>query len=357
MPITLRLFQEVDKEAWNSYVLGHPDGTYCHLAGWKEVIEKAYGHKTYYLIAIKENQDSIISGILPLVHLKHFLFGNHLVSIPFFDLGGLLADDQETERALLSEAIKLGCQLGVDKIELRQTTLLPSAKLITGEKYFLQTKSHKVRMLLSLPKSPEILIKSFKSKLRSQINKPLKEGLYSKMGGLELLEDFYQVFLINMRDLGSPVHSKKLMKLVLQEFSENTQLIVIYKEKIPLACSLIVVFKDIVENPWASALKEYNPLSPNMLLYWTMLEYACKNGYSFFDFGRSSVDQGTYKFKEQWGAEPTPLHWHLFVLNGHQVTDRESEKAKFDKAIEYWKKLPVFTTRLIGPYIRKHISL
>jgi FemAB-related protein (PEP-CTERM system-associated) len=198
---------------------------------------------------------------------------------------------------------------------------------------------------------------SFKSKLRSQINKPLKEGLHSRVGGLELLEDFYSVFSVNMRDLGSPVHSKKLLELVLQNFSEDAKLIVVYKENQPLAGSLVFGFRDILENPWASAIKEYSRLSPNMLLYWAMLEYACKNGYSFFDFGRSSVDQGTYKFKEQWGAEPTPLHWHLFILNGHPITEELSEKAKFDKAIKYWKRLPVFTTRLIGPYIRKHISL
>lgn len=355
--ITIRFYKDSDKENWNSYILAHREGTYCHLAGWKEVIEKAYGHKTYYLVAIKEDQDSIISGVLPLVHLKHFLFGNHLVSIPFLDLGGLLADDQETERALLSEAIELGRRLGVDKIELRQTTLLPSGKLTTGEKNFLQTRSHKVRMLLSLPKSPEILMNSFKSKLRSQINKPLKEGLRSRVGGLELLEDFYSVFLVNMRDLGSPVHSKKLLELVLQNFSENSKLIVIYKANQPLAGSLVFGFRTILENPWASAIKEFSRLSPNMLLYWTMLQYACERGFTAFDFGRSSIDQGTYKFKEQWGAEPTPLHWHLFVLKGYPVAEEGSEKTKFGKAIEYWKRLPVFTTRLIGPYIRKHIGL
>jgi FemAB-related protein (PEP-CTERM system-associated) len=212
-------------------------------------------------------------------------------------------------------------------------------------------------MLLKLPSSSEILIKSFKSKLRSQINKTLKEDLYSKIGGIELLEDFYEVFSINMRDLGSPVHSKKLVRAVLEEFQKESKIVVIYKESQPVACSLIVGFKDTLENPWASALKQYSRLSPNMLLYWTMLEHASNGGYAYFDFGRSSVDEGTYKFKEQWGAEPRPLHWYYFLADDHPMEEDDSEKSRFDKAIQYWKKLPVFITKMIGPPIRKHIGL
>ena len=113
-------------------------------------------------------------------------------------------------------------------------------------------------------------MKSFKSKLRSQIKKPIKEGLEAKVGGPELLEDFYKVFLINMRDLGSPVHSKKLMQNVLVAFLDKAKIIVVYKDRDPLACSLIIEFNDTLENPWASSLREYSRLSPNMLLYWTM---------------------------------------------------------------------------------------
>lgn len=389
--ITIRFYQEIDQEQWDSYVLNHSQSTLYHLSGWKDVIENTYGHKTYYLMAVKNDgyeeshntqQDEIyktsgiscelkgeyVVGVLPLVLLKSIFFGRNLISMPFFDIGGVLADSREIEKELLSEAIKLAAQLKISKLELRQIGLLSSLgsydfKQLAKDSEFrahhwvYQIRSHKVRMLLKLPTSSEILIKSFKSKLRSQINKTQKEGLYSKIGGIELLEDFYKVFLINMRDLGSPVHSKKLMRTVLEEFHKESQIVVIYKEIQPLACSLIVGFKDILENPWASALKEYSRLSPNMLLYWTMLEYACNGGYAYFDFGRSSVDEGTYKFKEQWGAEPEPLHWHYFLMNGQRMKEGDSEKSRFDKAIQYWKKLPVSVTKMIGPTIRKNIPL
>ena len=212
-------------------------------------------------------------------------------------------------------------------------------------------------MLLDLPESSEALMQSFKAKLRSQIKKPLKEGLKSKVGSVELLDYFYKVFSKNMRDLGSPVHSKSLMKNVLEEFFKESKIIMVYKDDQPIACSLIVGFKYTLENPWASALRQYSQLSPNMFLYWTMLEYACDNDLKYFDFGRSSPDEGTYKFKEQWGAIPTTLHWHYISLDSQPIDEETSEKSKFDKAIRFWQKIPVPITKIIGPMIRKHIGL
>jgi FemAB-related protein (PEP-CTERM system-associated) len=198
-------------------------------------------------------------------------------------------------------------------------------------------------------------MKGFKSKLRSQIAKPLREGLTSRTGGAELLEDFYKVFLINMRDLGSPVHSLKLMRHVLGEFAERSGIIVVYRSNEPVSAALMIGFGRTLRNPWASSLRKYASLSPNMLLYLRMLEYACANGYRVFDFGRSSVGEGTYKFKEQWGAVPAPLCWHYISLDG-KLPDSDT-KTRFETATRYWKRLPVLVTRAIGPSIRKHISL
>jgi FemAB-related protein (PEP-CTERM system-associated) len=212
-------------------------------------------------------------------------------------------------------------------------------------------------MPLKLPGSSRELMESFKSKLRSQIKKPMKEGLDVRSGGKELVEDFYKVFLVNMRDLGSPVHSKKLILSVLDEFENRARIFLVYKGKEPVASSLVIGFGKTLNNPWASSLKEYSRLSPNMLLYWGMLEYACDNGFEVFEFGRSTPGEGTYRFKEQWGATPAALHWHTISLKGPQHTEVQTEKDRFAGAVRYWQKLPVPVTRLIGPYIRKYIGL
>jgi len=328
------------------------------LSGWKNVIEKTYGHKTHYLMAV--DPKNTIAGILPLVHLKHFIFGNNLTSIPYFDMCGVLANDVQIEETLFNQAIKLGHTLKVDSIDLRHTHPLSWLNQIDQKDStttFQYNNHDKVRMVLELPETSELLMKSFNSKFRNKIKRPIKAGLKCKIGGIELLNDFYTVFTINMRDLGSPVHSKRFIENVLNEFSNKAKLGIVYKDNQPISCIMVIGFKNVLANPWASALREYSNLRANTLQYWTMLEYACDNSYIFFDFGRSSPDEGTYKFKQKWGAEPIPLHWYNISMNDQVADTASSKKSKFDKAIKFWQKMPVGVTKILGPFVRKYISL
>lgn len=346
---------------------GHPRATYCHLIGWQKVIKRTYGHADHYLLAEKKGK---IVGVLPLFRLKSLLFGDSLISMPFLDYGGLLSDDDEAGKSLLMAAIDLAHRLRVDGIELRHVespqwfegfdqNKNDSGSNPTGRaNVVIQDRSSaKIRMLLQLPENSEYLMKSFKSKLRSQITKPLKEGCSVTFGGTELLDDFYEVFSINMRDLGSPVHKKKLFRNLFDEFPDKSKIFLVSKDKQCVAVSIVIGFKGVLENPWASSLRKHRQLGTNMLLYWAMLQYACDNGFRYFDFGRSSPGEGTFKFKEQWGPDAQNLQWMYLSLDGRQGGDGSSQKVKFQRMVDYWKRLPVPLTRIIGPRLRKYIGL
>jgi hypothetical protein len=94
-----------------------------------------------------------------------------------------------------------------------------------------------------------------------------------------------------------------------------------------------------------------------MLLYWALIGYACDQGFEYFDFGRSTPEEGTYKFKEQWGAKPSPLYWHSIFLKDKRAGNSPSNKSTYEKAIRYWMKLPIPVANRIGPLIRKNIAL
>ena len=361
----IRLLNGGEEQAWDAYVRNHPKSTLCHLSGWRRVIENTYGHRTYYLLAEgdRSNGEPGLTGVLPLVHIKSIFFGNSLVSMPFLNYGGLLADDEEAERLLLQEAIRLGREFGVKNIDLRHIDPVSwldvkESDPSEGPPAF-SPGIRKVRMVLALPESSAKLFESFKSKLRSQIRKPQKEGLSAFIGGSELLDDFYHVFLINMRDLGSPVHSKKLFENILKEFGDDVKLGIVKHHESATAAGLIFCFRDLVEIIWASSLREYNHLSPNMLLYWSLLEHVTDAGYRYFDFGRSTPDERTYKFKEQWGAKPTPLYWYSISPNGTPVDQGkygEGDQVR-QKGEMIWRKTPLCLANLIGPIIRKQIPL
>lgn len=307
-----------------------------------------------------KNSDNQIVGVFPLIYISSYFFGKSLVSIPYFDSGGVLAVDKLTEIALLKKSIQLAEELGAAQVEFRQYYRLFSFEDFANSQteWKLSVSTNKVRMVLeNIPDNSELLMKSFTSKLRSQIRKPIKEGLTTKIGGVELVDDFYSVFAENMRDLGSPVHSKKFIAETLRAFPNAANVFIVYGNQKPLAGSVTIGFKDILHNPWASSLRSYSHLAPNMLLYWSMLEFACQKDYQRFDFGRSTPGEGTYKFKEQWGARPEPLYWYRLSKTKDQNWGEQLDKDKMSKVIEYWKKLPVPLTKIIGPRIRKYISL
>lgn len=335
---------------WDSYVKKHYEANLYHLSFFKSVVESTYHHHSFYFIAIDDNSE--IRGILPLFLINSFFYGKELVSLPFCDYGGILADTPDVFNLLFNKATDLYHQQKCTGLELRQI----------NKQYFQQNnyssqiaiKTSKVRMLLKLPQSPDLLFSSFAAKLRSQIRKPQRDGCICVNGGLELLNDFYDVFVFNMRDLGSPVHSKDIMKQMLLKRPECTRIFLVYHQKMPVACSLVSGFNEILVNPWASFKRTHQKIAPNMLLYWEMLNYAVCNGYRFFDFGRSTSDEGTYKFKAQWGALPQQLYWYKYGNSALKSEDDTGLKKSFMKL---WCKLPLPITCMIGPVLRRQIHL
>ncbi len=333
------------RERWDKYVHKSCLTSAYHLSGWKEVIENSFGHSTVYLLSEDDNKE--IKGILPMVQLKSALFGNYMVSLPYFTYGGVCADNDEIRDKLIRAAIEYAQSSKAKHIEMRHTGPIANG---------LPVKTAKVSMRLLLAKNADDLFKSFPAKLRSQIRKPAKDGLYAKLGREEELNSFYEVFSVNMRDLGTPVYSKHFFSNILRTFPDCTWICSVYtKDGIPVASGFLLGFKNMIEIPWASSLRSYNNLSPNMLLYWSVLKFACESGYGAFDFGRSTPGEGTYKFKSQWGAKPVQLYWHYWLKNGGALPELNPRNPKYRAAIEVWRRLPVGLTRLIGPAIIKNL--
>jgi hypothetical protein len=111
----------------------------------------------------------------------------------------------------------------------------------------------------------------------------------------------------------------------------------------------------MVQLPWASALRSYNTLCPNVLLYWDAIQFANEAGAPVFDMGRSTPNEGTFKFKAQWGAEPVPLHWEYRLLADAQVPNVSPANPKYQWAIALWQKLPLAVTLRVGPMIVRAI--
>ncbi len=343
-PTVVRVLQESEYPAWDHYVSEHSDASTYHLSVWRHILGQAFG-KTWYVVGVL--QGSRVVGGIPLVHMQSSLFGNFLVSMPYFNYGGVLVECDEWCSPILDECVALAKQLNVKHIEMRH---------LKNHYAQLPGKTDKVSMWLPLPSDADALMKSFKPKLRSQIRKGEKNGLGVRDGGIELLDDFYEVFSRNMRDLGTPVYGKSFFQMILEAFPKTARLVVVTNpEGRPIASGFLLGHRGRLEIPWASSLREYNYLQSNMYLYWNCLKYACEQSYGTFDFGRSTLDAPTFKFKKQWGAEPVSHNWHYWLDGKQDVPQLNPQNPKFKLAIATWQRLPLFVTKLVGPVIAKHL--
>ncbi len=330
---------------WEAYVAnGENEIPLSRHPAWLQVLRRGLGHTPYCLEASDGEE---VRGTLPLVHVQSLLFGRFLVSLPYLNYGGVIADDELTARLLIERAIRLADELEVRYLELRHERAIEHPLLP-------DRMTNKVHMRLALPDRPEKLWSRLSAKVRNLVRKGQKSDLTVHWGGAELLDEFYGVFSRNMRDLGTPAYGRKLFQEVLRHFPDRAEFCVVRAGFQPVAGALLLHGWNVTEVPSASALREFNHTSANMLMYWHLLQRAILRGRRVFDFGRSTLEGNTYRFKKQWGAAAFPAVWQYYTRVGAR-SDLRPENPRYQRLIHIWQRLPLSLTRLIGPAIVRGI--
>jgi FemAB-related protein (PEP-CTERM system-associated) len=311
---------------------------------WLAVFQSGLGHVPYCLEAVEGGKTR---GFLALAYVRSLLFGRFLVSLPYLNYGGALADDDDVGIQLIDRAVELAHQLRVRYLNLRHER--PADHPALGARL-----STKVHMRLELPDTLGKLWDRLSAKVRNLVRKGLKCGLTTAWGEGELLPEFYAVFSRNMRDLGTPVYGRALFQSILHQFPGRAELCVVRAAGRAVAAALLLHGWGVTEVPSASSLREANHTSANMLMYWNLLERAVQRQQQVFDFGRSTRDSNTFRFKKQWGAVAAPAEWQYHLLRGGSG-DMRPDNPRYRHFIRLWQRLPVPLTRWIGPGIVRGI--
>jgi FemAB-related protein (PEP-CTERM system-associated) len=328
--------QPAGKAEWNEFVLRFPRSIF-HRADWRSVW-KVYGLQHHDLVAREKGQ---IVGVLPLVLQNSPMIGRQLVSLPWFDAAGPLTECGTAASALVEAALSLADRLRARWVQIRCIEPRPVSPYV---------RTDKVLMELGLQTNPDALWKGLDPKVRNQVRKAEKSGLVVCSGGPELIGDYFHVYVRNMRDLGSPSHSRAFFDAVAASFGAETRIWVVRLDGRPVGAGFTMANGTALEIPWASSLKDFNKLCVNHLMYWKILERACDDGFQVFRFGRSSTSSGTYHFKKQWGAKEVPLYWYFLsrkpvVAEAAATPPQES----FGWASRAWQKLPLGVSKRLGP--------
>jgi len=338
----VRSFVEGDRQAWNAFVLANPEGTFFHLAEWQDVLHRAFGHRTHYLLAERNGE---VRGVLPLAEVKSLLFGHALVSTPFCVYGGIVAADEVANAALEKAACALARDLGVDHLEMRnrkrQHPDWPCKDLYVTFRKPIDADSEK--NMLAIPR-----------KQRAMVRKGIKEELRAEID--EDVGRIYDMYSESLRNLGTPMFGKRYLEILKETFGEACDIVTILKGDQAVASVLNFYFRDEVLPYYGGGTQEARAVAGNDFMYWQVMERARERGCRLFDYGRSKRGTGAFDFKTYWGFEPEPLYYEYFLVKRTEMPNLSPTNPKYGKAIDLWRKLPLKLTQLVGPPVAKYLG-
>ncbi len=341
--LSIKLMQPQDAASWDRFVQECPEASFFHRAGWQPVIERAFGHKTWFFFAETEGR---IIGVLPLAEIKSALFGHSLSSLPFCVYGGIATESAAARAALNQAAQELAARLNVGHLEYR------NIKADTQEGW--HTKELYVTFRKEIDPDEEKNMLAIPRKQRAMVRKGIKFELKSELD--QGVDRFFHAYSTSVHRLGTPVFSKKFFRLLKEVFGQDCEVMTIVKDERVIASVMSFYFRDEVLPYYGGGTGEARDLAGNDFMYWELMRRACARGIKVFDFGRSKLGTGAFDFKKNWGFEPQPLHYSYQLHKSTAVPDNNPLNPKYQLFIKMWQRLPLSVANLIGPHIVKNLG-
>jgi FemAB-related protein (PEP-CTERM system-associated) len=354
-PLRVREVLPGEDARWDAFVSRHPWGSFYHLTGWSRVVREVFHHQPHHLVV---EQGRRWLGVLPLFLTRSPFLGRNLVSVPYAVYGGVLADSEPAQQALLEHAAALARTLGAGYVELRHLEARP------GER---PRSPLYVTFRCQLPEDPQAVMALIPKKARAEVRRArasVDAGGEGRAPGHGIVvtpdgtvEELFALFADNKRRLGSPALPRRWFQGLVDEFGKAA---VIHRARDPqgrtLAAVMSFCFKDTVYAYYSGSLTGINDTGVNNLIYCEIMEWAVRQGYARFDFGRSRHDSGPAKFKKNMGFEAEPLHYeYLLVGEGATLPAFHPSNPRLDLPRRLWSKLPLRATHWLGARLSRYL--
>jgi serine/alanine adding enzyme len=315
---------------------------------WMKFASNVYHFPLYRFVA---EEDGKVCGLLALVHVKHFAFGNYMTTAPFASYGGFAFSSIEVRNVLLEKANQLRKDLNADYVNVRF-----EAGESTPPSGWVQHPNY-CTYRAALSSDAEAMLASYSSAHRNHIRKSLKKDFYIKFGRLDVLEDAYEGLARSMHELGSPYHSKMYLQKMVESLGDPLEFAVVYDSRQKIAGAGVFIMQGkVVTNLHANILRAFRSDYAGEFLYWSVITRYGEKGFSTFDMGRSLIGSGNETFKMKWKPRKQLLAYWYSLKDGVETPDLNQKNPKFKIAIGLWKQLPDFIIRPLGPLLIKGLA-
>lgn len=282
---------QYEKE-WNSFIEQHPKGTFFHTTYHLKFLELNGREIQSYIFF---GEDGEIRGIFPIVKEKFFFLERYkspgfIGNIPFDEILPMV------KKYFSKRAVYL---------------------ILNFPDYTEEPKENEVCTFM-LDIAGKTIGDIWKSDLERSARRKVKKAMENKLDVLisnskKELREFYSVYVERIKRFGTKPYSFESFNF-LREKSQNFWIInAYYKEKI-IAGAIVVLYQDILLNPFAASKAEYLKFAPNNLIYWKMIEFGVEKKCKLVDYGPSTLGDGVSKFKRSMGGKAVPYEEHI-ILN------------------------------------------
>ncbi|MBI4893685.1 MAG: FemAB family PEP-CTERM system-associated protein [Acidobacteria bacterium] len=341
MALRVRPITPADEPAWDAFVHAHEHGSPFHLLAWRNSMRRIFGYAPRYLVA---EEDGRIRAVLPLFLVSSPVTGRILLSTPFAVYGGVLADGDESRVAMGRAVEEEGRRERVQYVELRNAHEGQCLGFARVRRYVTFTQE--------LSGTEENLLETIPRKTRAAVRKSLKFDFSSRP--TREVEPFANLYLANLKRLGTPAFPLKHFRILLEEFQAGADIREMLLDGGLAAAVFVFYFRDQVLPYYGASDPAFHPQQPNNYMYWELMRWGLNHGYRLFDFGRSKTQEsGSFDFKAHWGMTMRELPYEIHLVRRRELPNFSPNNPRFHTFIRLWQSLPLPVANAIGPIVLK----
>jgi hypothetical protein len=290
---------------WQRLLLHHPDASIFHTPGWLEALRRTYGYQPIAVTTSPPGRE--LADGLVLCHVKSWVTGRRLVSVPFADHCEPLVDGPDELNHLLSSPIR-----DVEKQNLKYLEIRPTSARFENQSWFSKSRTFWLHHIDLRPSLDQLFRSFHKTCIQRKVQRACRELVTYEEGGSEkLLRSFYCLVLLTRRRHQLPPQPLNWFRNLLACLGENAKIRMVFDAGHPIAGIMTLQFRNIVVYKYGCSDPAYHRFGGIQFLLWRAIQQAKEDGAREFDLGRSDYDAtGLVTFKDRWGSTRSPLvYW------------------------------------------------
>jgi len=342
-----------NEHQWDSFVEAHSEGRFVHLTAYKHILEETHGYTGHYLFVSDGNE---ILALFPFFEFQNFFGKTKCISQPFNASGGMLLRE-DLDKKKKETVIRVLRDFVVDFLHERKAPHVEIHGQIDTDGLFAQNLAQKPMQKIAVLElgAYENVERKFQQRLRKDLRKEEREGVrvYSDTSRESITSMFYPLYTRYGKERhGTPPQPLSLF-LSYYQYGKDYMKIFFAERNGKVTAALLGFY---VHNRVQLSYNAFTKGQFSKLIHARFIEWACQNNFRYLDFGPGRYP-GQAMFKKKWGVEFQDYNYFYLGSAPHVPSRDVTEKRSITIAAWFWKyMMPNFLSKILGPFIRKHIG-